>query len=154
MAGPLLTDSSTLLVRAAVPGDLNFILATWLRSFRFDSWAAYNLRGPVYFKNQERLIRDILGRPNVVAMVGALDDQPDAVLGYVVVEPTCIHFAYTKGAWRRMGVSRTLLLATGLFDSLDGVEVSHATDRPDGDWSKWIAGKFPGLVRNPYRSHR
>lgn len=152
MAGQVLTDSQ-LLIRALRPDDLNFVLATWLRAYRY-SWFAYNLRGPLYYAGQERLIRDILARPDTVALVAALDDDPDAVLGYLVASPGCIHFAYTKGAWRQMGIQTQLVLATGLFVSLDGVEVSHPTDRPDGDWSKWISTKYPRLVRNPYRSHR
>lgn len=163
----LAQDHNTPTIRPAVIGDWAFLCATFKQSFWRESPWARRIRWSVFAENHEPIVHRVLQRSEVLVACDRTDE--DQIAGYLVFEPKAtppvLHFAYVKPAFRRAGVFRALLGASGLPQDLDGVEVTHATkawfslapviDKATGAITR--DGK-PGLeehfraVHNPYRA--
>lgn len=129
-----------LAVRPLVATDLGLVLQTWLRSHRHGSHLAWGIPSPNLYRGHERLVRSIMARPGALGLAACLRDDPVVVVGWVLVEPAlaCVHFAYTKEAWRRAGVCRTLLAAAGLSLGTQPLVATATTGRataPGGPFS-------------------
>lgn len=103
--------------RPASQGDRAFVWTSWLRSFSGSPYA-----GPIpmgaYWKAYERALLEVLGRSTVTVTVAANESDPGQIFGFAVTEAGCalptLHYVYTKQAFRRLGVARSLLSASGL----------------------------------------
>lgn len=108
-------------VRIATDEDLRFVASTWFRSV-FESGVAVNqMPFNIFREGMEANIQKLLKRSTVrVAFANA---RPDEIVGYVVLDeakdrvpgteglvsvPVC-HHIYTKSAYRRQSVARSLL---------------------------------------------
>lgn len=122
MAGPSKKVMETIRVREAHEGDYGLITKTWVETY-VESRFARDIRPSIYFDRQKRLIRAILDRPTVHAVVASLPDDDVTVLAWAVVEhPDVAHYVFTKREFRRFG------LATHLLSTLDGsFRYSHRT---------------------------
>lgn len=104
-------DHLPVTIRAAVPGDLPHIYATWLQSFE-KATKALQMTRSLYFSEYHRVVEGLLKRATV--LVVCPEDEPAQVCGYLVFEPgpvVILHWAYVKQVYRRMGLFRRLLLA-------------------------------------------
>lgn len=93
-------------IRDACGDDIPFIYATWLESYRYDSYFGKSHRNGVFFSDYRKVIDKLLNDSKVI--VACVQDEPGAILGYMVFEPSVLHYVFVKGAFRRLGV------ATGL----------------------------------------
>lgn len=134
--------------RVMEEGDLNFVLSTWLKSYRVDAKedlvnpVVSRIPGRTYFKGQEAAIKKIL--KNASVLVACDKDDPSFITGYFVFESTKLHYLYVKGTFRNRGIARKLLDQSGL-DLTHPFEFTHHT--PD---IFWIKRKLPLLHYNPY----
>lgn len=141
-------DIVSFAVRQAREDDTNFLLATWLKSYRIIAHddainpVVSRIPGQTYFKGQELAIKRILKSAQV--LIAHDREDPAFIYGYMVFEPGKIHYAYVKGSFRRLGVATELLKESGL-DTAHALEFSHHT--PD---IYWIKQKLPTLTYNPY----
>ncbi len=55
------------------------------------------------------IIDTILSDQLTQVLVACLKDDPNVILAYLVYEPDVIHYAYTKGAFRRLGLAKALV---------------------------------------------
>lgn len=84
-------------LRAMQPGDRNYVLSSWLRSYA----KAREFRGMVraaYFRMYTPYVEAMLSRSTVV--VATLPEAPTAVLGWMAVENDLLHYVHTKPNWR------------------------------------------------------
>lgn len=88
----------------------NFILDSWLKSYKLTRLAKYSARDD-YYPVQQAIIKAILQEATVKM---ALSDG--AFIGYIVAEDDCLHYLYIKHALRRFGVATKLL---GEFPKLE-----------------------------------
>jgi len=129
-------------VRLSEPEDLNFIFATWLRSYRYSSSFAKRISNDTFYTWHHKVIERILGRGALISVVCPKGD-PSVILGYACAEmyegKPVIHFIYVKKAFRKMGAAKELLkdINEGLF--------THWTQD-----SEWIVKKYPKFMYNPY----
>lgn len=89
-------------MRPGRPDDLAYVV---------DSWAKHAFRGQ-RMRNAVAHVRALLGRPGSYLSVAHVPGEPDAILGWAVVEdgkPMCIHYVYVRSTARRMGVARALV---------------------------------------------
>jgi hypothetical protein len=131
--------------------DRGFVLSTWLKGYRYGSSFGRRIRNGIFFRNHHALAEEALSRS--VVLVATLEDDPNVIVGYVVVEPgepSTIHWLHVKEPFRRNCVAVTLLGATGLPPDLKGVEYSHASDDAFG----FLQRRFPEATYNPYRFFR
>lgn len=126
------------------PEDLNFILSTWLRCYRFQSPTVNRVPNHVFYPKHQLFIEKLLKKST--ALMAVMKEDPVVILGYLISEPGTLHFCYIKKECRGEGIARLLLKNQG-FDLSKETEFSHFTRDMDP-----ICRKFPTLVFNPYQS--
>lgn len=123
-------ESSKIVVRQMEADDTAFVLSTWLTNFKFSSDFTKDVPQELYFKNQRPIAEKILSDFATAKYVAVLSDEPQVILGYLIVglkdDVPVLHYGYVKSAFRRMGIFWKLLKAAGLFDA-ETVYVSHLT---------------------------
>lgn len=131
-------------IRDAVADDLNFILSSWLKSYRQSSQFAKHIPSRLYFEWHQKVIKRILERQTTRVRVAYTPEAPEVILGYFVAEEQgdiwVAHYLYVKKAFRRFGIAKEL------FNNVGYMEYTHMTDE-----CRWILNKVLSLVYNPYR---
>lgn len=97
-------------MRYATEGDQNFIINSWLKSYR-DSNFADPITSDVYFKQHRSLIIDMLS--DGVTIVACNPDSTDQIFGWVNAIPsevgiTVFNYVYVKHPYRRLGIGGML----------------------------------------------
>lgn len=114
---------SDILIRKFKEEDKAFIMSTWLRSYKHNSFFTKKLTNTVYYKYHHDIINRILARADILI---ACDTQsPETIFGYAVFEePGIVHYAYVKKAFRGMGIFSKLI------EPLKGLDIifTHYTD--------------------------
>lgn len=135
-------------LRPYQPTDEAFLFNSWLKSYRNSDFARA-LRNDIFYSMHHLVIERILQRPTTQVLIACDPTAPDVVYGYLVAErvggPPIYHFLYVKAAFRRAGIAKALLEATGASSGL--AFFTHATKD-----SLAIARAFPAvsLTLNPY----
>lgn len=127
-----------LIVRSKLPGDLNFILNSWLVSYREhkEEWPH-----DFYFKHHEAKIKALFEKPDRF-FIACAPDELDFIYGWLCAEAPVAHFAFVKRAFRRNGVAKSLVAAAGL-PAYSFVVCSCWTP-----YISAVAKKYPGVFRN------
>lgn len=107
------------LVRPYEPGDLNFILKCWLKSYRENLSRCPDY---IYYPFMQKLILRLIQAPDTRVAICCDADMPEFIMGFCVAEPLRtadpreplnVHFAFTKLTYRRNGILRYLLREYG-----------------------------------------
>jgi len=102
-----------ILHRPMEPKDSSFIYSTWLKSYRQMPYA-HNMSNDTFFYHHKQLIEKVLSKPNTTITMICESTDPDHLYGYSVVESYgaahIIHYVYMKHAYRKMGLTKDLLL--------------------------------------------
>ena len=122
-------------IRDGVATDIPFVFRSWLTSYRRSSFAR-GIRDRIYFANEHKAIERILRSCSI--RVACINEDPEIILGYVVLGPSIVHYAFTKPAFRRMHIL-TRLLPDG------DLEYTHRTEDSDR-----VLARLPRLTYNPY----
>lgn len=98
-------------IRPATSDDYGYILKTWSVDFH-KNYPTTHIPNSIYFPHQAQIINAIINQHG--ATVACIDDEPNTIVGYLVSQPVndtnvIVHWAQTKGIFRRMGVLTTLL---------------------------------------------
>ena len=96
-------------IRQTVPGDLPYIYATGLRTWRSldNSCLPDDLFYPAYRSVLDRL----LGSAETEALVACSSDMPNEILGYIVAKKDELWLVYVRKSLRQMGLCRQLMAA-------------------------------------------
>ena len=129
-------------VRAATAEDTSFIYNAWLQSYQKRSAWAKKLQPRVFFDGHHRVIESILSRASARVWIAHPSNEAAIIIGYLVMQPAVVHWAYTKLAFRRMGVLKRLMSSAMLPEDFS---YTHRTF----DLDDFIM-KFPKSVYNPY----
>lgn len=103
-----------MITRVAEPGDRNFILATWLRGLYYgDTWFQ-DIPKDIFMAAYHKIIEAILAHESTITVVACLKEDPSVILGYAVLnlDGTKLHWAFTKKAWRGIGIAKRLVPTT------------------------------------------
>lgn len=97
-------------IRLADISDYGYILETWTKNFH--ATHPWNfIPNSIYFPWQTARINSILSQ--VTPLVACLDDDPNQIVGYLCAakhkDSILLHYAVTKGIYRRLGVMKSLL---------------------------------------------
>lgn len=134
-------------IRKGVPGDFNFIISTWLRSFKHSSYFAKRIRNSIFYLFHHEVVSRILGLHQTLTYIACDPLDVNVIYGYMVVgkhdENPLLHYVYVKSAFRRLGIANTLLKEAGLDP--DKLVFSHWTFETDR-----LVEKFPNAVYIPY----
>jgi hypothetical protein len=97
-------------VRAYNPNcDTSFIFSTWLKGLRFGSELYLSVDSATFFKEYQKIVERILSRPTTKITVACFKEDPEVILAYAVKEGSILHWAFTKPAWREMGLAKLLI---------------------------------------------
>lgn len=100
-------------IRDVKAEDRNFLLATWLRGLYYgESWFSL-INKNVFMAHYHKVINYLLDSPNTTIKVACLKDDPEVILGYVVLSksPGVMHWVFVKKAWRKIGIGKLLVPA-------------------------------------------
>lgn len=127
--------------RDAQQKDIAFITSTWMRAL----WGSKHYKGikkSIFMTEHHEAIQKRM--KNLLCVVACDPSDPYVIFGYIVYsKPNVIHFAYTKGSFRRFGICKRLI-AESVGDQ-DNFIVSHSTD-----YTKDLSEKF-NIEYNPYK---
>lgn len=109
-----MTEQDVIRVRRMEAADKNFILNSWLKSYR-NSPAVDRMENPSYFHEQSKVINDLLD--NCPVLVASDPKDPSNIFGYLVyqfIEGTFVlHYIYVKQVFRNKGVGKYLIAKAG-----------------------------------------
>lgn len=124
-------------VRAVRDTDVNFILNSWLKTYKYSGQSVRRVPDSIYFAHYEPLLKKIIKRSDVY--VAALREDEDVIVGYLVIERKAeldfLHWLLVKDLWQRMGVGSLLLRAA---EPKVKTRFTHWTNPIDS-----LANKFP-----------
>lgn len=128
-------------IRSMLDSDVNFILSTWLKSYyeelrRNGAKGVQYPKDDVFFQGHQDKIKDILKRAKCEICTAPDDDNQ--IIGWVVYDPSSIHYCYVKQIYRKMGVAKALVSR-----ALTARSYSHHT--------KYTRFIIKGLQYDPYK---
>ncbi len=98
---------TTVVLRPATTDDFNFIMSSWIQSYREHS----NLTFEEYSKFYNHLVRRTV--ENTMTIVACPSDSQDMIYGWLNFDlfqmKPVIHYAYVKAIYRGMGIGTKLL---------------------------------------------
>jgi|SRR5688572_11308790 len=100
-------------IRDLRAGDINFVLKSWLKSYK-ESMFATNIPGAVYFDEHKQVIMGELARGSEI-VVAVNEEDDDQIIGFLCFDRTrlgtclIVHYIYVKSPFRKMGVGRVLM---------------------------------------------
>ena len=93
--------------------DFSFIMATWLRGLYYDSGFYSEIEKAVFFDNYGAIAKSILDKSACRPRIAVLDDSPDVILGYAIIEEAAagdiVHYVYVKSAFRKARICSQML---------------------------------------------
>ena len=121
-----MSQNSDIIIRAAGPDDIKFIMSSWKRSWRVSPWAGV-VRNDEYYDSIRSTIDGLIARGSVLR-VACLSDRPERILGWICYEVLsdgfcCVHYIYVKDPFIPLRVGAQLL------DSADGTKPGLYTFR-------------------------
>lgn len=125
-------------IRDVLPGDKNFILATWLRGLRYGNDWFEAIDTEAYYKVYHAVIETLLSLPTTLVRVACLKDDAEVILGYCISSGVRLDWVFVKGAWRGIGIAKILVPAEISI-------VSHLTVA-----GKALLRKRPDIKFNPF----
>lgn len=111
METPTINKSELIAIRDYLPGDMNLILATWLRGLYYsDSWYS-EIPKNIFMDQYHKIIKTILASPHTSVRVACLKEDPEVILGYAVLSNvhTAVHWVFCKKNWRGIGIAKDLV---------------------------------------------
>lgn len=130
--------------RDGIESDLNFLLATWLKSHKHSGHGMKRVHPAAYYRHHHPLVEAILSRGARVRVATPAGDD-ETILGYAVSEPGVLHYVYVKLPFRRFGIAMRLI---GEMHS----EVKQYSYFCDSDAAHALIRKLSHLTYNPYAS--
>ena len=131
-------------VRPMLEGDIGFVFNTWLKSFRYSSFAK-PITNTVYFNEQHKIIERLIKKNDI--FIACDNTDPNQIYGYICAGKVdgifAIHYIYVKHTFRKMGIGK-LLLNTFSHDPSNAAIFSHHTHSAEK-----LAAKF-NLVYHPF----
>ena len=92
--------------RAMVLADTNFVLNSWLKSYK-DSAPLENIPQGIYYTEYKKTVQKRLEEGRTVMCVNPED--LDQIFGYVCFEsPQVLHYIYIKYPYRKLGFAKQL----------------------------------------------
>jgi len=139
--------SNNVILRDAADEDKNFIISSWLKTYRTEGKFTRRIRPYVYFKEHEERIKRALWQAK--ARIACLEAEPEVIMGYAVWTPQAahevVHFVFVRPEFRNLGVARKLLSEV----NLETCEFTHWVYKLDNVIDELLT-QYPKMNYNPY----
>lgn len=117
--------NSTYIHRTSKDSDIPYLYSTWTQSFLQDSETGQSHRSSIFLNNYRYVIDNILTKPDTTVLVACLPEDERFIAGYIVFEPTILHYVYTRGPLKLFGIARCLYRAA--FPAREPIYYTHKT---------------------------
>ena len=98
-------------IRKFQPSDTNFVIATWLRNYKEQSYFAKRIIYNVYFKYHEPVVKLLIQRSHI--LISFHEKEPEVNLGFFCFETTPTefigHYIYVKKPFRGIGIAKEFI---------------------------------------------
>lgn len=116
-------QEEAVLLREFAPGDLAYLMSTWLRDLREADPSP--LPDDLFFPAQRALIERLLQDSTVRCTIAAASDEPNEILGYVVAIPRkLVLWTHVRKGLRGRGLAKLLLQSV---DCPPGTPAAYST---------------------------
>lgn len=138
-------DLSALPLRTRWAGaaDFNFIMSSWLQSWR-KSHRTRHAPSRMYYEYQQPLVHKLIAREDVRIRIAHAVDNADEIYGWLcwhmAGDVPVIHYCYVKHQHRRRNVMRRLFAEAGIRE---GQEISYSCETPV---ARKLLPRFGGVV--------
>jgi len=126
--------------RRSTAEDTNFILSSWLKSYRS---SVPLVSDDIYFEYHKAYVTNLILKSTII--VACDPDYPSSIYGYAVTEPEIVHYVYVKHTLRRFGI------ATALLESHTKPFVTSHLSQPA---AKILAAHPNAFTYNPYEQSK
>jgi hypothetical protein len=100
-------------IRAMQPSDFNYVINSWLKTFKYTGPSVQRIRDYEYYQSYEPIVKSLIKRSDV--FIACLREEPEIIIGYLAIERQqdldLIHFVQVKNLWQNIGIGRYLLQA-------------------------------------------
>lgn len=127
-------------IRDYVPGDKNFVMATFLRGLYYgESWFTC-IPKDIFMINYKNIAEIMVENPKNIIKVACLKEDPDVILGYSLLSADymTVHWIFVKSSWRKQGIGRALMPSSPTI-------VTHLSEL-----GKKLLPKLNGAIFNPF----
>lgn len=131
-------------IREANGDDIPFIYSTWAKSYKDDSSIGRSCRNSIFFRSFIYVIDMILKRDGISVAVACNPEAPYIIYGYMVAEPNILYYSFTKLAFLRFGIAKSLYeyLGSPKFYAFKTVSVIPILDKhPQLDFNPFVLFK-------------
>jgi predicted GNAT family acetyltransferase len=130
--------------------DLNFVLSSWLQSYKTSEFAAA-IPHQLYYRHHQELIKQILLHENNHVTILCPIDDPEQILGFIAynTKQPIIYYVYMKQVFRKLGLASYLVSNVLQHLRPEPSSTAMVTHKPKR-WST-VARKW-NLVYCPYVS--
>lgn len=101
--------SNLVAIRNFNESDKAFVYSTFLKGVLHGCPGYEGCLKDAFFAVYPQVLDGLLANASVNVLIACLSDEPDVVLGYAIVGPKTLHWAYTKASWRGQGIANMLL---------------------------------------------
>lgn len=88
--------------------DTEFLYHNWIQSYE-QSLIGKIVPKSVYYPYQRKLIDTLLAQSDTEVRIACLPDEPNAILGFSVLQEDTVHYVYVKPHWRSKRIGQALL---------------------------------------------
>ena len=100
------------------PADAPFIFRAWLEGSWPYSGAPLIMTKSEWLPRWHKVIESLLDAPNVGCLVAHVNGKPESLLGFAASGHGCLHWLYTKQAFRNLGVATEMIRRLNLQDKI------------------------------------
>lgn len=136
-----------IIIRSYQDQDINFIINSWLKNYKFSSKFAQNIPAKIYYSYHEPIIKALINNCANHSIVATLEDAPNVILGYLIQQPfenhSLVHYVYVKFPFRSNGIAKQMFEAAGI----DPDYFTHT------HWTGPVTAYYdyhPNIIYNPY----
>lgn len=104
----MLNKSDLVAIREYTPDDRNFVFATFLRGIYYGGFFYGEMKKATFMEKYHQILENLIKISSIRIACDKTD--PSVIYSFVMTNPseTVIHFAFTKAAWRGIGLAKSL----------------------------------------------
>lgn len=91
-------------IRPMQPSDESFIYKAWLEGYWPHFPGNVVMTKSEFLTRWHRVIQRILADPRTKTVVAHIEGKPDSLMGFACGSDRCLHWAYVKQAFRKLGI--------------------------------------------------
>ena len=123
-----------------LPGQYaNYILGKWKRSLRHGNEYFRLMENHTYNNIYDRIIGGTAQRAHAEFRLAVLNEDPDVVLGFSLIEKDILHYVFVQSEYRGLGLAKKLV-------PVPIEKFTHLTKLGMSLWNK----KAPSAIFNPF----